>query len=232
MQLASAAIHVINIRDYADMICDLALKRQLIGVGEGVVNTAYSQDIDAPASTQIEQAEQQLFNIAMDGGSDQGFRALRSSVAEAVERAQNAYKNDGKIVGVDTGLRDLNEILGGLQDSDLLILAGRPSMGKTALATNLAFNAAEFFQAQAKTTGEPVKSGWLLLTGKCRANNWQCACLHRPAASHRTSLPTVISPMTNSKRSCASLPKWASCLCILMTRQPLPFPPYEPAHAA
>ena len=141
MQLASSAIHVINIRDYADMICDLSIKRELINVGEDVVNTAYNLDIEAPASSQIEEAEQRLFNMSMDGGSDKGFRAIRDSVAEAVERAQRAYKNDGKIVGVDTGLRDLNEMLGGLQDSDLLILAGRPSMGKTALATNLAYNA-------------------------------------------------------------------------------------------
>ena len=158
MQLASAAIHVINIRDYADMICDLALKRQLIGVGEDVVNTAYSHDIDAPAISQIEQAEQRLFNMTMDGASDQGFRAIRSAVSEAVERAQRAYKNDGRIVGVDTGLKDLNEMLGGLQNSDLLILAGRPSMGKTALATNIAYNAAEFFQNQAKESGEPMQS--------------------------------------------------------------------------
>lgn len=158
MQLASSAIHVINVRDYADTICDLALKRQLISVGEDVVNTAYDNDIDLPASSQIEQAEQRLFNMSMEGGSDSGFKAIRSAVSSAVERAQKAYKNAGRIVGVDTGLTDLNGMLGGLQDSDLLILAGRPSMGKTALATNIAYNAAEFFREQAKETGEPPKS--------------------------------------------------------------------------
>lgn len=158
MQLASSAIHVINIRDYADMICDLALKRQLIAIGEDVVNVAYDLDIDTPASSQIEQAEQQLFNMAMEGGSDKGFQAIRMAVSDAVERAQRAYKNSGSIVGVDTGLTDLNAMMGGLQNSDLLILAGRPSMGKTALATNIAYNAAVFFAEQGKTSGEPMQS--------------------------------------------------------------------------
>ncbi len=158
VKLAASAIHVINIRDYADTIYDLALKRQLIGIGEEVVNNAYSPNIDESAETQIEAAEQKLFNLSAEGSSDKGFQSIRNSVAEAVARAETAYKNVGNIVGVDTGLRDLNEMLGGLQNSDLLILAGRPSMGKTALATNIAYNATLFFADQAKKNGTTPKS--------------------------------------------------------------------------
>lgn len=158
VKLAAAAIHVINIRDYAEMVYDLALKRNLIAIGEEVVNTAFSQDIDRNAESQIEEAEQKLFELAAEGGGEKGFQSIRSSVAEAIHRAELAYKNAGNIVGVDTGLRDLNEMLGGLQNSDLLILAGRPSMGKTALATNIAYNAAQFFTRQAKKDGTTAKS--------------------------------------------------------------------------
>lgn len=158
VKLAASAIHVINIKDYADMIYDLALKRELIIIGEDVVNTAFNQDIDEDAEKQIEVAEQKLFNLAAEGGGERGFKPIKSAVLEAVERAENAYKNAGHIVGVDTGLADLNKILGGLQNSDLLILAGRPSMGKTALATNIAYNAAQFFARQAKKEGTTPKS--------------------------------------------------------------------------
>lgn len=158
VKLAASSMHVLNVRDYADTIYDLALKRDLIGIGEDVVNTAYAQDIDAGADKQIEQAEQRLFELAAEGGDSKGFQPIRKSVVEAVHRAENAFKNSGRIVGVDTGLTDLNEMLGGLQNSDLLILAGRPSMGKTALATNIAYSAAKFFADEAKKEGKDVQA--------------------------------------------------------------------------
>lgn len=158
VQLAASAVHVINVRDYADTIYDLAMKRELILIGEDVVNDAFEQQIDQPAERQIESAEQRLFDLAAAGSGDRGFKPLRGAVIDAIERAESAYKNDGRIVGVDTGLSDMNELLGGLHSSDLLILAGRPSMGKTALATNIAYNAAQFFVEQAKADGEPQKS--------------------------------------------------------------------------
>ena len=139
-KLAAMAVTVINIADYSQAIYDLALKRQLIGIGEGMVNTAYQHQIDTPAIQQIEDAEQKLFHLSAEGSGDSGFVPLKSSLAGAIKHAEFAFKHDG-VVGLTTGLIEMDRILGGLRRSDLLILAGRPSMGKTALATNIAYNA-------------------------------------------------------------------------------------------
>jgi replicative DNA helicase len=155
-KLAAAAITVINISDYAQMIYDLALKRNLVAIGEEVVNTAYQHKIDIPALQQIEVAEQKLFHLSVEGTSDKGFRALRHSVVNAIRQAEFAYKHDG-VVGLKTGLKDLNDILGGLQRSDLIILAGRPSMGKTALAVNIAYNACRELVKEAQQKGQTMK---------------------------------------------------------------------------
>jgi replicative DNA helicase len=131
------------------MIYDLALKRDLIGIGEEVVNTAYEHNVDVDAAQQIEAAEQKLFHLASEGDGEGGFKPLKHSLSQAILRTESAYKNSGKVVGVSTGLADLDKLLGGFQRSELLILAGRPSMGKTALATSIAFNASKFFAEQA-----------------------------------------------------------------------------------
>lgn len=140
-RLAAAAATVINIRDYSDILVDLATKRELISIGETTVNDAYQADNTQSALEQIEDAEQQLFKLASMGESQSGFRAIRHSVTQAVQRTEEAIQRDGSVVGIPTGLSDLDRLLGGLQDSDLLILAGRPSMGKTALATSIAYGA-------------------------------------------------------------------------------------------
>ena len=145
-RLASAAVSVINVTDYSDLIYDLALKRELITIGAEVVNHAYDLAEDEAANLQIERAEQQLFNLASNGEGSSGFQPFRVSSGNAVQRAEMAIKRRGDVVGVTTGLTDLNRMLGGMQKSDLLILAGRPSMGKTALATTIAYNAARRFQ--------------------------------------------------------------------------------------
>ena len=152
-RLASAAITIINVSDYSSMIYDLALKRELIKIGEEVVNTAYNQQIEMDASSQIEHAEQKLFNLASVGQGETGFNPLSIGLRAAINRAEFAYKNSGKVIGVSTGLADLDRMLGGMQKSDLLILAGRPSMGKTALATNIAYNASVYFAQQAREAG-------------------------------------------------------------------------------
>jgi replicative DNA helicase len=139
-KLAASAITVINIADYSAMIHDLALKRQLIEIGGEVVNTAYQHKIDIPALSQIEQAEQKLFNMSLEGTGDRGFRPIRHSLVNAIRQAEHALKHSG-VVGITTGLLEMDNMLGGLQRSDLLILAARPSMGKTALAVNIAYNA-------------------------------------------------------------------------------------------
>lgn len=153
-KLAAAAATVINVSDYGKLLYDLALKRQLIDIGSEMVNTAYDAEMDHEAPQQIEAAEQKLFNLATEGSGQKSFKPLRQSLAQAITRAETAYKNSGKLVGVTTGLKDLDRLLGGMQRSDLIILAGRPSMGKTALATTIAYNAAQAFHDDAVERGE------------------------------------------------------------------------------
>ena len=140
--LAAGVITIINAADYGHLIHDLHLRRQLIVLGEDVVNNAYQHDLDEPATKQIEATEQRLFDLALTGELDRGFIRLDKSLTVSLRLAEEAYKRDSHVTGVTTGLRDLDRRLGGLQKSDLIILAGRPSMGKTALATNIAFRAA------------------------------------------------------------------------------------------
>lgn len=156
-KLAAAAVMVIDIRDYSKMIHDLALKRQLISIGEDVVNNAYTHQVDIPASSQIEEAEQRLFNMSIEGAGDRGFRSIRHSLVKAIEQTDHALKHQNHLVGVTTGLQDLDKMLGGLKRSDLLILAGRPSMGKTALALNMAYNAGLSLYKKAKAQGVATK---------------------------------------------------------------------------
>lgn len=140
--LASSVVSVINAADYAQSLYDLHLRRELITLGEDVVNSAYELKLDKDAMATVELAENRLFTLAETGDTRSGFVTIRDSVMKAIEIADRAYKADGHVTGVTTGLRDLDEKLGGLHKSDLLILAGRPSMGKTALATNIAYHAA------------------------------------------------------------------------------------------
>jgi replicative DNA helicase len=118
------------------------MKRELIGLGEDVTNRAYGGDVEDDAMHQIESAEQTLYDLATTGQYEGGFQPFKDSIVEAVNMAETAKNRDGGLAGVSTGFRDLDYLLGGLHPSDLVILAGRPSMGKTALATNIAYNAA------------------------------------------------------------------------------------------
>lgn len=148
VKLAANATGIINVMDYARVIYDLSLRRQLINIGEEIVNEAYKDEADTNAANQIEKAEHKLFTIASEGGSDKNFVHLRASLSEALKRAEMAQKKDDAITGVPTGYSDLDRMLGGMHDSDLLIIAARPSMGKTALAVNIAVNAAHSFAAE------------------------------------------------------------------------------------
>ncbi len=140
--LAASVITIINVLDYGQLIYDLHIRRQLIALGENMVNEAYAQDLDISAMNQIESTEARLFELAQSGEMNRGFVKLERSLTASIRLAEDAYKRDSHVTGITTGLRDLDRKLGGLQKSDLVILAGRPSMGKTALATNIAFNAA------------------------------------------------------------------------------------------
>jgi replicative DNA helicase len=141
--LAGSVVTILNVEDYGQAIFELHLRRQLITLGEEIVNTAHKHDIDLAPKAQIESAEQKLFLLASIGDTGGGFVPFAKSLTDAIKMAESAYKRESHITGVTTGLVDLDRKLGGLQPSDLLILAGRPSMGKTALATNIAFNAAQ-----------------------------------------------------------------------------------------
>jgi len=140
--LAGSVISVVNVADYGQTIYELHLKRALVALGEDVVNDAYDHNIDLAATQQIEQAEKRLFDLATVGDYKGGFVSFNKSLTAAIQHAQVAYQREGQITGVTTGLLDLDKMMGGLQNSDLIILAGRPAMGKSALAANIAFNAA------------------------------------------------------------------------------------------
>jgi replicative DNA helicase len=145
-QLASASVHVIDAGAFGKAVHDLYLRRQLIDLGEGVVNGAFAGDVDETALQQIETAEKKLYDLATTGQTEGGFKPFRAALTEATTAAEAAYHRVGQLTGVASGLFQLDQLLGGLHRSDLVILAGRPSMGKTALATNIAFNAAKAYR--------------------------------------------------------------------------------------
>ncbi len=150
-ELMSAAASVINAGEYGRIVYDLYLKREIINLGEDMVSSAYQGGVDETATDQIEKAEQSLYDLATAGETDGGFKDFKSAIIDAISIADAAHRREGGLAGVGTGFRDLDTKLGGLHNSDLLILAGRPSMGKTALVTNMAFNIAYNY---AQTSGE------------------------------------------------------------------------------
>ena len=154
MRLAGAAISSFAVRDYAKMIYDLAIRRELIEVGNDIAAKAARVDVQSEPKEQIVEAEQKLYALAEQGQTEQGFQSFLTAVTDAVKVANAAYQREGGLAGVSTGLIDMDKKLGGLHRSDLLILAGRPSMGKTSLATNIAFNIARAYKKGITTSGE------------------------------------------------------------------------------
>ncbi|MDO7662114.1 MAG: replicative DNA helicase, partial [Planktomarina temperata] len=154
MRLAGAAISSFAVRDYAEMIYDLAIRRELIEVGNDIAAKAARVDVQSEPKEQIVEAEQKLYALAEQGQTEQGFQSFLTAVTDAVKVANAAYQREGGLAGVSTGLIDMDKKLGGLHRSDLLILAGRPSMGKTSLATNIAFNIARAYKKGITTSGE------------------------------------------------------------------------------
>ncbi len=152
-RLAAEATTVINAEDYGRTIYDLAIRRNLITIGEDMVNVAYDAPIDLAPRDQIEDAERRLYELAETGRYDGGFQTFATALTTAVDMAAKAYQRDGKLSGIATGLSDLDRMMGGLQHSDLVILAGRPGMGKTALATNIAYNVARAWRGEVRADG-------------------------------------------------------------------------------
>jgi len=143
VDLAASVVGIVNAADYGHTVYELFLRRELVSLGEDIVHDASEHTLDESATNVIEKAEGKLFSLAETGDARGGFTTLRDSVVTAIEIAENAFKTEGHVTGCTTGLRDLDNKLGGLHKSDLLILAGRPSMGKTSLAVNIAYNAAK-----------------------------------------------------------------------------------------
>lgn len=155
-RLAAEATTVINAEDYGRTIYDLAIRRHLILIGEDMVNVAFDAPVDFAPRNQIEDAERRLFELAETGRYDGGFQRFAQALTTAVDMAAHAFQRDGKLSGLATGLDDFDRMMGGLQASDLIILAGRPGMGKTALATNIAYNVARAWQGEVKADGHMV----------------------------------------------------------------------------
>ena len=153
-RLAAEATTIINAEDYGRTVYDLSVRRDLIAIGEEMVNTAYDAPVDATPSSHIEDAERKLYEIAETGRFDSGFQRFAQALTTAVDMAARAYQRDGSLSGLATGLTDLDNRMGGLQSSDLIILAGRPGMGKTALATNIAYNIAKAWAGEVRADGQ------------------------------------------------------------------------------
>ena len=154
--LAASVVSLAAAPDYAKVIHDLYLRRQLIQIGDEVKTNATKHEIDVTANDQIEVAEKKLYDLATAGDITGGFQPFGRSVENALKTIETAFKSSSHITGVTSGLRDMDKKLGGLHPSDLLILAGRPSMGKTALATNIAYRSAKQHLATAGAEGAVV----------------------------------------------------------------------------
>jgi replicative DNA helicase len=141
--LTGSVISISAVEDYGRIIVDAYLRRQLIGFGDETIAAAQKHDLEEQAEALLENAERKLYDLATQREAGGGFISFSRSLTGAIEAANAAFRRDSHVTGVTTGLNDLNRKLGGLQKSDLVVLAGRPSMGKTALATNIAFRAAK-----------------------------------------------------------------------------------------
>jgi replicative DNA helicase len=153
VDLLDAAAFGPEVKDYARIIRDLAIRRELIRVGASIQSQSLTPEDEDTGSTLINKAERALFELAERGSSERGFSSFAEALAESLITAEAAFKRGGKIAGIPTGLRDLDEQLGGFHRSDLLILAGRPSMGKTSLATNIAYNVAKAYKYETLEDG-------------------------------------------------------------------------------
>jgi replicative DNA helicase len=153
IRLAKSATTIVNATEYGRMIHDLAQRRRLITLGEEVSARAYDAPVDDPPRVQIESAERALYALAETGRIEGGFQSFSTALSTAIHMAGEAFRRDGGLSGIATGLVDLDQKLGGLQRSDLVILASRPAMGKTSLATNIAFNIARAHAAEKTPEG-------------------------------------------------------------------------------
>ncbi len=159
-RLAAAATTVINALEYGRTVFELAQRRQLITIGEDMVAGSFDAPVSVTPADLIQQAEQELYAVAETGKFGKGFLDFGSALTHAVDMAAKAYERDGGLSGISSGLRDIDAKMGGLQPSDLIILAARPAMGKTSLATNIAYSVAKAYDSAYRSDGSmEVKDG-------------------------------------------------------------------------
>ena len=155
-KIAAKASIVFDIKNVANIVVDAYLRRCLISFGQDLISGAYNYDVDNSAIYQIENAAQKLFLLGSQGKSDKTYHQFALLVANIKKKIEFAKNNEGVLQGVSVGFRDLDQLLNGLQKSDLLILAARPSMGKTALALNMALNACKILSNSSQYNGQHI----------------------------------------------------------------------------
>ncbi len=159
-RLAASATTIINAEEYGRTVYELAQRRELISIGTEIVNDSFDTRVDTTTRDLIEQAEQSLYEIAESGRFGQGFQPFGAALVQSIDMAAAAYQRDGGLSGLSCGLKDMDERMGGLQASDLIILAARPAMGKSSLAANIAYHVAKNYDAEHNPDGTVnVKNG-------------------------------------------------------------------------
>lgn len=148
IKLSETSSPLTNVEYYAQFVYDKYLRRELISTGYDIAAEAMSEDLDITTASQIEKAEKRLFNIAEHGDGQRGLKDFGRVLNSTLEMIDKAYQKDGRVSGLPTGFHKLDYKMGGLNNSDLIILAGRPAMGKTALAINIAYNVAEYMMKE------------------------------------------------------------------------------------
>lgn len=161
--LLSLSVGIVDIVDYAKLIQDLAIKRRLIMLGENIVTDTYKQTNILNAKQKIEEIEEKLFDLSNKAEESKNFISMSDSMAQTINNISLARARDGSVSGIPSNLIDLDGLLGGFQNSDLIIIAGRPSMGKSAVAINLAYNASLFFQKEEREGREAKSVGFFSL---------------------------------------------------------------------
>jgi len=155
-QIKDSAPSTHNVYHYAKIIYELHIKRSLVGIGQNIIHETIENSNDLEGNDLIENAENDLYNLSQSGNTERKYSPFSQALKNAIDIIDQSFKRDGKIAGLPTGLKDLDKKLGGLHNSDLVIIAGRPSMGKTALGTNIAFNAAQKFKEDDDEFGNKI----------------------------------------------------------------------------
>ena len=152
LKVSDNSISIINSKQYGEIIHDLSIRRKLITLGTDLVNNSFLTNEGQNSSHIIENIEENLFNLSNDGDIQRGPKSFEDILSDAIDHAEKAYKKSDEVVGIKSGLSDFDKKIGGLHKSDLIIIAGRPSMGKTAFATNIAYNISKEKKANQDST--------------------------------------------------------------------------------